>query len=483
MTGPHTLDQLIEIKKAFEANTALNGATPFVDINSSGAVLSMQSLDKVFVATVSTDKDFKFLKEVPRRTTNQVIVEYNRNRSHGGGWYNSSYIGQSDEPSFRDPQLDRLYNEINYIAEGYSFNKVVDTVNNSQDPELTQSNAALRRGMENQMRKIWFGKKDLNKLEQDGFETQVKSLGKNFYTDCRGALPAVDEMKYYSSQVRTKQFGQVNYAKMHPATKALYDQNYDRVGGAIVIQNNNQSPGNTSLSNIVHGVADSNAKDNIILFDDDIWLDRHEWGVPMKHDQVGTWVEGATSDTDAPATPSFSIASLPSVPGSLFTGSYVGTYKYRISAGDFRHWSKACNEQSIAIPNGGAAELTITPGTGGVPETRYVIFRETGPNSSLIRYMREVKKNTAGPTTIVQDLNEDLPGTTIMVMGDFNSKSASDDTRTLVLTELLGYTKTLFPYGAGGALRSRLGIVENYSVLQILAEDKFRVFTNVPVRL
>ncbi|MCG6195658.1 capsid protein [Leptospira sp. FAT2] len=481
--GPHSFEQLVEIKKAFEANTAQNGASPFIDFNSSGAVLSMQSLDKVFVATVSTDKDFKFLKETPRRNINQVIAEYNRNKSHGGGWYNSSYIGQSDEPTYRDAVFERLYNEVNYIAEGFSYNKVVDTVNNSQDPELAQSNAALKRGMESQMRRIWFGKKDLNKLEQDGFETQIKALGKDYFTDCRGSLPAVDQMKYYSSQIRTRHFGLTNYAKMHPATKALYDQTYDRSGNGIVIQNNNQTPGSTTMSNVVSGVADSNAKDGVIFFDDDIWMDRHEWGVPLRRDQYGHWVEGPTSDTQSPAMPSFNISVLNSVPGSLFTGSYVGDYKYRVCAGDLKNWSGASSAQSISIPLNGASELTITPGVGGVPETRYAIFRETGPNSGLIRYMREVKKNTSGPTTIVQDLNEDLPGTTIMVMGDFNSKSSSDDTRTLILSELLGFTKTLFPYGAGGVVRSRLGVVENYSVLQILAEEKFRVFTNVPVRI
>ncbi|MCG6170233.1 capsid protein [Leptospira sanjuanensis] len=483
MLGPYSLDQLIEIQKSFQANTANNGASPFIDFNSSGATLSMQLLDKVEVALVSTDKDFKFLKEVPRRSITQTLAEYNRYKSHGGAWYHTSNIGQSDEPTFRDAQLERLYNEVSYSAEGFSFNKVVDTVTNSQDPELIQSNSALRRSMENQMRKIWFGKKKLNQNEQDGFATQVSALGKEYFHDCRGSLPSIDQIKYYSSKIRTKAFGQVNYAKMHPATKALYDQNFDRLGSGVVLQNSSHSPNQTTMSNIVYGIADSNSKDNIIAFDDDIWMDRHEWGVPMRRNQAGDWVEGATSDTEAPPTPILTIDPVNNVPGSLFTGSYVGDYKYRVCAGTLRHYSSACNEVNVSIPNLGAAELTITPGNGGVPETRYVIFRETAPDSNLILYMTEVSRNLLGATTIIQDLNETLPGTTIMIMGDFNSKSSSDSTRTLVLSELLPYTKTLFPYGAGGNFRARYGIVEAYNVLQILAPEKFRLFTNVPVRL
>ncbi|EMO54792.1 hypothetical protein [Leptospira noguchii] len=483
MTGPYSLDQLIEIQKGFEANTAQNGTSPFVDFNSSGATLSMQSLDKVFVALASTDKDFKFFNEVPKRKITQTLAEYNRYRSHGGGWYHTSNIGQSDEPTFRDAQMERMYNEVNYSAEGFSFNKVVDTVQNINDPELIQSNAALRRGMENQMRRIWFGNKKHNKNEQDGFKTTAQNLGNEFFTDCRGSLPSIDQMKYITSRIRTRYFGLTNFAKMHPSTKALYDQTFDRSGSGMVIQNNSYSPGNVSLSNNVYGVIDSNSKNNFIQFDDDIWMDSHEWGVPMRYDQNGNRVEGPTSDTEAPPTPNFTISVIPSVPNSLFTGSYVGEYGYRVCAGNLRHFSGPSNIENVSIPNGGAAELSITPGVGGIRETRYVIFRETTPNSNLILYMKTVEKNLVGSTTIVQDLNEDLPGTTIMVLGDFNAKSSSDETRTLILSELLPYTKTLFPYGAGGALRTRLGIVEGYSVLQELAPEKFHVFTNVPVRL
>ena len=57
--GQYSLDQILEIRKAFEANTAQGGISPFVD-GGSGAALSMQSLDKTFVSLVSSDKDFRF---------------------------------------------------------------------------------------------------------------------------------------------------------------------------------------------------------------------------------------------------------------------------------------------------------------------------------------------------------------------------------------------------------------------------------------
>lgn len=484
--GPHSLLELIEIKKAFEANTATGGASPFVEVNSSGAALSMQSLDKVYVATVSSDKDFKFLKAVPRRTINQVMAEYNKNTSHGGGWYRTSYIGQSDEPSFHDAELERLYDEVNYIAEGYAFNKVVDTQQSVNDPELIQSNSALKRGMENQCRNFWFGDKSINKYAQNGYYAALKNYGSEFVSDARGQLVEIDEMKDKSARIRTRYMGLTNEAWMHPGTKSLYDQWFDDRSAGRTIQNDSQNPGQTSLSNIVRAVEDSNAKDERIVLQTDIWMDRHDWSVPMRRNDNGVYVEGPTSDTESPATPTLAVAALPATPGSKFTGTYVGAYDYRVCAGTLRHWSQASAlspATNINIPVGAGSELTITPGPSGSPsETRYAIFRTTAPGSGLIRYMIEIPRNSSGPTTVFQDLNDDLPGTGIFVLGDFNAKSTSDSDRTLVLSELLGWTKTLFPYGAGGKVRMRQGIVENYSVLQILAKEKFHVWKNVPVR-
>ncbi|TGJ99849.1 capsid protein [Leptospira langatensis] len=481
MNGPYSLETLLEIKKAFEANTADGGAEPFVQVGSSGAALSMQSLDRTYVATVSSDDDFRFLKQVPRRTISQVIAEYNKLSSHGGGWYRSSYIGQSDEPSASDSVLDRLYNEVNYIAERFEFNKVVDSTQNAQDPEVVQSNSALRRGMENMSRNFWFGDRSINKFKQDGFLATVSKMSSDFVQDARGQLPEAGEFKHYSAEIRSKFFGKVNQAWMHPGTKALYDQIYSNgsSGNVAVIQNQSQDPSDVKYGNIVSGIPDSNASKNFIKFEDDIWLDRHNWDVPLVRDPNGNWVEGPTSD-NAPGTPTVALAAIPSVPGSKFTSSWEGSYKYRVCAGNLRDWSQASTEAAVTVAVGGGVSLTITAASG-IPATEFAIFRETKANSGIIKYMREIPKT--GANTIFQDLNEDLPGTSIIVMGDFNAQSTSDEKRTLVLSELLGFTKTLFPYGAGGKLRMRQGMVEHYGVLQILAGEKFRVWKNVPAML
>lgn len=478
--GQYSLEQILEIRKAFEANTAANGVTPFVDPNNPGAALSMQSLDKTFVAIVSSNVHFKFLSQIPKRGVKQVLAEYNKQDSHGGGWYNSSFIGQSDEPDFRDASLQRLFDEVCYIGEGFDYNKVVDTVDNVQDPSIIQGNSALRRGMENLSRSVWFGSKAINKLTCDGFLTRVRDTNDEFVMDARGQLPDVDEMKYHTSDIASSFFGLPNKAWMHPQTKALFDQVYQG-SREFVFQNAAQNPGNVGQGNVIKGLYDSSSKNEFLLYETDIFMDKHNWRVPMrKSESTGELIEGPTSLSESPNTPSLAVEPVVSDANSKFTTD-AGVHRYRVASGGLRHWSAACESEQVTVPSGGGAELTITPANTGNPATRFAIFRSIKPGSTDIRYMREIVR-TPGATTVFVDLNEDIPGTTIMVIGDFNAMSGVDETRTYVLSELLPFTKTLFPYGAGGRIRSKLGMVEWYGVPQIFAPEKFRVWKNIPVR-
>lgn len=477
----YSLDQVIEIRKSFEANTASGGASPFIS-GESGSVLSRQFLDQTFVAMVSTENSFRFLKNVPKRDTKQVIAEYNIYRSHGGGWYRNAYTGQSGEPSFQDAVLRRTYDEVAYLREGFSFNKVSEQIDGTADPEVVQGNSGLRRMTESMVRGFFFGSKAHNPYEQTGFWAKLKASDANGLTiDARGQLPEAGLIKEHTAQIATEEFGLANKMWMHNQTKTLYDQNYDVLGKTIVWQNQSQNPGAVSIGNIIDGILDGNALNGKTLFETDLWLDRHNWDVPkIWNPATQTYVEGAT-DITAPNMPSIALAVVPgAVPGSKFSASDAGTYQYRVCAGNFSHQSQATAISSVNVNPTDAVTITITPAVAGELATEFTIFRSRKANDNVIRYMDRVKR-AVGLTTTYTDLNELLPGTTIMILGDFNSRSNTDETRTHVLTELLPPFKTVFPYGAGGKFVMRFGMVEAYNVMQIMAERKFRVFYNVPV--
>jgi hypothetical protein len=477
LTG--SFEEILSIRKAFEANTANGGASPFVS-GESGAVLSRQFLDATFIAMVSTDASFRWMKSVPKRDVTQVLAEYNLYQSHGGGWWHSSSVGQSQEPRFKDAILKRMYDEVAYYREGFQFNKVIEQIQNVQDPEIVQGNSALRRMTEDMSRKHFFGNRSHNPYEHNGFFSKLMN-DNDLMSDARGKLPESGEIKAQTARIQSREFGLANKAWMHTQTKILYDQNFETLGKQFVWQNQSQNPGAVSMGNIIDGILDGSSYGNKLLFETDLWIDRHNWSIPRIYNEAtSTFVEGKTGE-GAPETPAVALNVLAGpVPGSKFVPTDAGAYKYRVLAGNFFDYSVATAEDSVNIPSGGAVEITITPAVSGNRAEEFVIFRSTEAGSNVIRYMDKVKRANSGNTVYI-DKNDWIPGTTIMIVGDFNSRSTSDETRTFVMSELLPPFKTLFPYGSGGKFVMRHGIVEAYNILQIFNERKFHVWKNIPV--
>ena len=233
-------------------------------------------------------------------------------------------------------------------------------------------------------------------------------------------------------------------------------------------------------SRVVEGQKASFALNNKIQYVPDLWIDESNFGVPMDYDRsTDSVVEKAVGEAP-PDTPALAVAAqAPSVPGSKWEAGDVGTVAYRVAAVGPKGASQATTSQSATVAANGAVELTITPAAGGNFAEAFLIFRETAPGNGDFRKIARVKRATSGDTTFV-DVNETIPGTSVGVLGDFNSRSTSDETRTMVLSELMSPLKTTFPPGVGG-LRLNVGMVEYFTTIQLFAEEKFVVFKNMPV--
>ena len=474
--NPRSLEEIMTIRKAFEANPGVTDIAQLVD----GGALSMQFIDTTMVSIVSSDADYKFLAEIPKRGVDQVLAEYNKNKSHGGGNYRTSFVDQSADPGFADAYVKRLYDQMAYMAEGFKYNRVISKVRNTNDPEIVESTAAMNRMLINLSRALWHGDKSSLSLEFDGFIKKVSSQGSAFVYDCRGALPTAQVIQQKAAEIRTKYFGLVNKFMIPIGTKNLVDSQF--VGnGQYVIQNVQAGPEGVMQANGVQGVLSNAADQGKILYDTDLWIDESNFDVPLDWDRsTDALVEKAIGETP-PGTPSVSVAVTTSVPNSKWTAGEAGDIKYRVASQGTGGVSAACSPVHDAVHNmaaAGAATLTITHSdTPGYTEA-LIIYRETSVGSGVYRKIKRIPRTTGATTTFV-DLNEDLPGYGVGVLGDFNSRSNSDEKRTFVLSELMKPLKTTFPPGVGG-LRLNVGMIEYYSVLQLFAPEKFVVFKNLP---
>lgn len=475
-TAARSLDEITHIRKAFEANPGETDIGNLVD----GAALSMQFIDHTMVAMVAGDSDFQFLHESPRVDVTQVLAEYNKYSSHGDSPYRSSYLGQSAEPAFQDAILQRMYDEVAFLAEGFEYNRVIAQVQNINDPETVQANAALNRMLISLSRNIFHGDKSTLPIESTGFIKKVSDLGSDFVYDCRGTLPSADVIKEFSARIRTKYFGVVNKFILPHGTKNLVDASFTG-NNQYVIQNAQMNPSGVKQGNIISGVLSGQALNGEVVYQPDLWIDDSYFDVPKVWDAASrTYVEGAVGE-NPPAMPSIAAAAnAPAVPGSLFDAPYAGATEYRVAAQSDTGTSQASLADSATVAANGSVTITITPGVGGVPAQRFIIFRETTPGSGVFRKIAVIA-NSGNPTTVFTDLNEQLPGFAWGVMGDFNSRSTTDQHRTFRIAELMKPLKTTFPEGVRH-LRMNVGMIEYYCVNQILAPEKFVVFRNLPVQ-
>ena len=473
------IQRLREIRKALQAN---DGATTDIAQLQDGSALGQQFLDKTMVSIVSSEPHFRFLKQAPRRDVDQIIAEYNKYKSHGSSdaFRRNAFVAQGEDPKFDDVILKRLWDNVTFLAVGYRFNKVITKIRNTQDPEVVNSTGALRGLLENLSMKIWHGDKTLNSLESNGFVRTVSSVSTNHVVDCRGVLPELGLIADRAAFISGKFFGVPNQMWMPIGTRNLFNQVYQQSGNAYVFQNNSNKPDSVGYGNIITHLNVSEALNSRLELEVDRWMDLSNVGVSRIFDRATeTYVE-APSGADAPVLPTFTNA-VGALATSQFAAGDVGTYEYRISAVRLGQESIASPLQSVAIAAGQAVTLTITPGVGGSYATSFRIYRKD-PNSTEHLFMKEVMRDTVNPTTTVIDKNDDLPGTSCMVLGDFNAISTTDELRTFVLSELLPVMKTLFEPGIGAGLRQQAGMIEYYCVPQILAPEKFVIFKNVPVR-
>jgi hypothetical protein len=470
-------DELREIRKALSANS---GITDIAALYGGGA-LSMQFLDTTMASMVATNKDFRFLNAMPKRGVDEVIAEYTQYKNHGDNFYSDSYVQQSSDPRYGDAALKRQYDQMTYLAEGFQFAKVLKQVRNIQDPETVQANSALMRVLISLSRTIWYGDSTTSPYQSTGFVKKLTTLGGFHVFDCRGVLPSTNQVKQLVAQLYIDKFAVANQFWMPVGTKNLFDNYFVNSNQQTVFQNQSQNPGNVAQGNITPFIYADEAYDGKVNLLSDRWLDKHNQGVPMVYNPAtDSYAEGAT-DVLAPNAPTLAVAAVaPVVPNSLWDLSWNGkTIRYRVAAKNSKGASIASAISSAVIATNGAMQLTITPAGGGQVADSFLIFRETNDGTGVYKLIDIVQKAVT-PTTVYVDLNLYLPGYGVGVLGDFNSRSDSDETRTFMLSELLAPLKTVFPLGIGGQ-RVYTGMVEYYVVPQIFVPEKFVLFINLPV--
>ena len=172
-----------------------------------------------------------------------------------------------------------------------------------------------------------------------------------------------------------------------------------------------------------------------------------------------------------PNTPTSITGVAASDSASKFSTAYAGNYVYGVHAVNAYGISAAATTSTIAVAAGEKVTLTITPDTNGEPATGFIITRSKAGGSNLMEMVR-VKKSPES-TTVVVDLNEDLPGTAQVVL-------LTPDTDEMKPNASFGQLMAMsnFDLPTDSSLAHR-GVVALYGMLEVRAPEYCAMIKNV----
>lgn len=435
---------IMEMLKALEAN---EGVTDVAQLAGASA-LQPQSLEQSVVSLLFDESYFKVLNRVNKNKTYSTLHEYTK-RTSFGQYNRGGVVGQMENPRQGDPAFKRDTVNVKFQRELWSISSVLAASKTITDSEVEAKDASLMRLMETSEYLYFFGDDAVIPEEPKGLDATIESAPnkKDLIIDLRGEKLSEATLKEACKRIADKT-GLANdmylsYNVQNQIDQMIAPASAGVTGGQRMVQNN----GNLifDLGYLIPGFKATFALNGRVTFIPDFFLKPEDEGVPTIVNQAGSLVEGATSDM-APAKPTIVSATPGANASSLFVAPYLGATKYRVAGQNRFGKSMASTEVSATVAAGQGVTLIIQETGQTNFADGYVIYRETKPGNGIFRKVKRIARDATNvnlQTTWV-DLNEDIPGTSIAYIGDFNSRGANTPLRTTAITELMPVHSTRY---------------------------------------
>lgn len=432
-----------ELLKSMEAN---EGVTDVSQLTGASA-LQPQDLEASVISLLFDETYFKAMNRIPKVKAFSTLAEYTQ-RTSFGSYNKGGFVSQSENSRQSDPNFKRKTADIKFVREIWSVSSVLAASRTITNSEVEAVDAATMRGLETAERGFFYGNTEHVGEEWQGLDSIIETnalIDSGAIVDLKGNGISETVLKNVCKSIADR-LGLVNDMYMSYNAQNEIDGILDSSTNQRFIQNAGNDALTFDLGRIINGFKATFAKDGRVTFIPNFFLNVEEEEVPLIETAGGLFVEGATSDM-APATPSFTLAD--TALGGVETTEWSQTsaapsavaYKYRIIAENHLGLSKAAEIKVVTPGDGKKIRITIKDNSPSNHATCYRIYREIKTGGGVIRFMKRIPKT--GVDTIFDDFNFDLPGTTNIFIGDFNSRGMGPQ-RTCAMKELAGWHKTRY---------------------------------------
>ena len=472
-----------ELLKSLEAN---EGVTDVAQLKGASA-LQPQSLEATVVSLLFDESYFKALNRVPKKKEYSTLVEYTQ-RDSFGTFNTGGFMNQSENPRQADPSFRRRTEDIKFLRELWSVSSVLAASRTITNPEIESVDAATMRLLETAERGFFFANNTQIPEEWKGLDQVINERAtgdSDVIIDLKGGGFTESILKEACKRIADRR-GVANDMYVSYNSQNQIDNLLNPDGATDPRQRYYQNNGNLTfdLGHTIPGFRATFAKNGRVTFIPNFFINPEEEGVPTVPNNAGDIVEGATSEL-APAMPTID-SIVDTALGAGETSEWkVGSaapsgqpYQWRVAAENRHGLSKASPAVTQTITADQKAVITITDNSVNNFAEAYRIYREIETGTGTIRFMVRVAADSSG-TTVVDDFNFDLPGTSVAYLGDFNSRGSDGPMRTCAMKELAPFHKTR--YSIIGPFF--WGAVNYYATPVFYAPQKFIKFKNVGVGL
>jgi hypothetical protein len=408
-----------------------------------GGVLTNQSLEGMLANLTLKEQDYTLWHDINKIKAFSTVEEYDQ--QIGIGINDGGFVGQMENPEFRDPDFQKQVAIVKFMSEGWQVADVQEATNTIVDVRTRQQRAAMGRLLRNLDMALYNGDSSMIPKSIDGISKIISGQTSEQVRDMRGGNLTMNTFNLMG-QLITEGNGYVENSKIYVSPAGL--QNLSKI-----IESGAASTGDRKIVEMgQNGITIGGKISNIMTtygmmvprMDKVLGLAYESRQVPQYYNQAtGTWTEGATSDK-APSVPSIELTNNASTTGSYFAAGIVRPsgvkYNYRVVARNEYGRSIGCAsvESTDVVAAGGSVSIAITPNpsdSGSKLPTCFEIYSEKVGGSGTFRYLTTVAAATNPLSAVTYvDKNDYIPGTARMFIVD--QTSAGED-RVMAYSQLL----------------------------------------------
>lgn len=417
-----TADEIEALQKALLAPESTDDL-----YNTSGGVITQQSLEGMLASLTLNENDFTYWKDVNKSRAFSTVEEYVR--QVGLGQSDGGFVGQLENPEFNDPDFDKPIAIVKFLSEGWQAGDVAMATKTIVGERAEAQTSAMLRLLRNLDMKFYNGNSAMVPEEFDGLEKTIAGQSNDNVRDLRGTDISQSAFNLVAQLIEENN-GNPNNAKIY-SSPAGRSNIHDIISGtrAGTIQNfySNSGDANLTIGGEINFVQTPFGR-LICRTDKLLGLSYESRSVPVVYNKgTGAFDESATSSR-APSTPTVvSTAVSATVTGSLFAASTVrpsGTVlRYRVVARN--KWGRSAASTIAvtgAVDAAGAVDVVITPNpadVGAKLPTCFEILAEKAYLDGKFRLLTTVAAASPALGAVTyRDLNTYIPGTARMFVVD-----------------------------------------------------------------